>query len=242
MRRAREALSTVVPVAVAALLVARSAGAAPPADPPAAPTADTPAAEPIPAPAAAPIPEWETARPTRRYGFTLGTSYGIGAGDASGYPNDLAKIDDPAWRSHTGGFATGGSLWLGGAITDWFTFGLGTEFASAQGSQAKTSGGAFMFRVQAFPLFERGGIWRDLGVFADFGTGGGTIQLKSGQELANGGAMSMITGGAFWEAIHWFGSRHVVSGPELWWQYQWSNSLEERTGILAFRTQFYGGP
>jgi hypothetical protein len=213
-----------------------------PAAPAPAPATSAAAPEAEPPTAAGALPAWETERATRRSGFTAGASFGLGFGDASGYPNELAQIGEPAWRSKTGGLGSGLTLWLGGAFTDWFTFGLGVESTGVKGDKALAGGGAFIFRVQTFPLFARGGVWRDVGVFADFGTGGGTIQVQEDRrELANGGAMSNATVGAFWESFRWFGGR-LVGGPEVWWQYAWSDSLERRTGIVGFRTQFYGGP
>src|SRR5204863_3763807 len=44
---------------------------------------------------------WETAPATRRGGFTAGVLTGLSFGSVVGYPNDFAKIDQPAFRSAT---------------------------------------------------------------------------------------------------------------------------------------------
>ncbi|HWZ87198.1 MAG TPA: hypothetical protein VNW92_00060, partial [Polyangiaceae bacterium] len=98
---------------------------------------------------------------TRRSGFVAGISLGLALGNADGYPNKLAKIDDVNYERNTK-FALGGSnrLWLGGALTDWFVFGLGLTAVSLQHENAKATGSAFIFHVEGYPLFYQGGPFR----------------------------------------------------------------------------------
>jgi hypothetical protein len=67
----------------------------------------------------------------RRSDIVLGVSGGLLLGAANGYPNEIDKVDEPAFESKTG-FAVGNGLsfWLGGALADWFTFGLGLTLAA----------------------------------------------------------------------------------------------------------------
>src|SRR5690606_7185857 len=62
----------------------------------------------------------------RRSGIAFGVTLGSGIGVATGYPHDIEKIGQPAFRSGTG-LASGGhvTVWLGGARRDWFVVGLG---------------------------------------------------------------------------------------------------------------------
>src|SRR5690242_3081164 len=56
----------------------------------------------------------------RRSGFLLGLSGGLALASASGYPNDVAKIDLPEFEASTGlGVSSGGTIWIGGSLADW---------------------------------------------------------------------------------------------------------------------------
>src|SRR5262245_11668472 len=71
-------------------------------------------------------PAWERARRERRSGFTTGLSFGGGLAQAAGYPNDAKKIGRERYYTQTSvGPAAAGTLWIGGALADWLTFGLG---------------------------------------------------------------------------------------------------------------------
>jgi hypothetical protein len=203
-------------------------------------------AEPAPpASAQAPKPHesdanWQTAPATRRSGFTAGLILAGALGYASGTPNDYSKIGDPTYTSHTGGIGPGGALWIGGALTDWFTFGLGVGMSSFGGSQLSSKSSVFLFHIEAFPLFARGGVYRDLGVFADFGTGPGSIARKSTkEEISSAGSFSVAGIGAFWETWRFAG---FAAGPVVAWQYQYSQPLERHFALVGLRGVFYGGP
>jgi hypothetical protein len=113
----------------------------------------------------------------RRSDFVFGASFGATLGTASGYPNEIAKLDEPEYRAKTG-FALGpaGSAWIGGALRDWFTVGVGGSYLSGRGPQGVGSGGAFIIRVEAFPLYRAGGALRDLALYTLFGAGGYTVR------------------------------------------------------------------
>src|ERR1700733_6891416 len=112
----RSRLLALVPVVLALSTAARADGPVAKADAPVAKAEET----------APPEPAWETAPPTRRAGFSVGVEVGFGVGSIVGYPNDVKKEGLARYYSSTGVRpGSVGILWLGGAMTDWFNFGLG---------------------------------------------------------------------------------------------------------------------
>lgn len=185
---------------------------------------------------------WETAPATRRSGFTLGTAFGLMGGASRGYPNKLAQIGNPAHRASTEGLGGGGFIWLGGALTDWFTFGIGGGGGNFGNANFQWSGGAFLFRLETFPLFSLGEGWRDVGLSFDFGTGPGTIIRKSdNEEVSGGGVLSLAGLGVFWEPWRIAGG-HLTAGPALSFMHGFSEWQTMSFGMLGLRGAFYGGP
>jgi hypothetical protein len=229
-------------IVVGALVLARAAGAqqaraVPPEPEPANPTApaETESTGEKPASNA-----WENAPATRRSGFTAGLMGGLAFGTVTGYPNDFSKIDQPAFRAVTSGAGQSNTIYLGGALTDWFTFAFGIASSSYGSSQLVTQSGAFLFHVEAFPLFARGGAWRDLGLFADFGTGTAKILRRTDQaQYSASGPLSIVGLGAIWETWH---PGHFVLGPFGAYHYETSNAMTRHFGEIGFRGAFYGGP
>lgn len=178
---------------------------------------------------------------TRRSGFTAGIMPAFSVGDASGYPNDFSKLDDPTWHASTTGIGSDLTVYLGGALTDWFTFSFGLASSKFGSSRLQSSSTAFVFHIEAFPLFARGGLYRDLGIFADVGTGTATLKRKEdGVELSNSGGLSMGGGGVVWEA--WRLGGHLAFGPFAAWHYQSSDAMTRQFSELGLRGVFYGGP
>lgn len=174
----------------------------------------------------------------RRSGFVAALNIGAGLGAAHGYPNDISKIDDPAFETSTGAaFSRSNSLWIGGALRDWFTFGLGFTGVQATAGEHEVMASAFILHVEAFPLWNLGGKWRDLAFYTDFGAGGLTI--SGGPEEADGGFLSYLGAGASYELFRW---GHVALGPTLGGHYAYSQSAELGGGYLGIRGTFYGGP
>ena len=93
---------------------------------------------------------------SRRSGFVAGLTLGLAAGNAHGYPNELAKLGDPLYKRNTGG-AFGGvnRLWFGGALTDYLVFGLGFAGMGVKHGETSAAGSAFIFHVEGYPLFIR---------------------------------------------------------------------------------------
>lgn len=176
-----------------------------------------------------------------RSGFVVGLALGSGIVAFSGYPNDTRKIGLASHYTETGASVGGmGSLWIGGALSDWFTFGLGFTGGSMPllSDQTATSGG-LIFHIEAYPLFMRGGRWRDLGMMFDAGTGSATLTPKdSEKKLIDGGSGSMIGGGAFYEGFKLW---KLKGGPFVQGSYVWSDSVRRPGLFFGWRTSLYTG-
>lgn len=207
-----------------------------------APSAAPQPAAPQPAPLEPAAPERQTTEPApaqRRSGLVLGLAGGLLTSSARGYPNDVAKIDVPQYEAHMGvGVAVGGAFWLGGALADWLTIGIGAFGGGSERGGLRGSGGAFTVRVEAFPLFYRGGHFQDLGVLFTAGTGGYTIH-RGQEKLAEGAATSAVGLGAFYEPWHFW---QLSFGPQIEYSHQFSDSISAHTLVLGMRSVFYGGP
>jgi hypothetical protein len=176
---------------------------------------------------------------TRRSDFTIGASLGLSLGSGYGTPNEADAIDNPAWVADTGvGLGSSFDVWLGGALRDWFTFGLGITGFGFEGSGKQLSGGGFIFRVEAFPFFGQAPELADVGAFASFGLGSATIE-EDGDEVAEGGAVSIVRFGAFWEPWRFGG---FAAGPSVEYAHVFSQSLRAYAASAGFRAAFYAGP
>jgi hypothetical protein len=184
---------------------------------------------------------YDPGKAERRSDVAVGLLLGAAAGAVSGYPNELAKLDDPKYQANTGfGGGTSGGVWVGGALRDWFVFGVGLAVGTVSGHGYHSTGTAFVFHLEAYPLFSRGGAWKDVGVIGEFGAGGRTITRGATTSLAEGGLLSIATVGVVYEPIH-LGS-HVSAGPLVEFTYQGSQSLTATFGTIGLRASFYGGP
>jgi hypothetical protein len=183
---------------------------------------------------------YDPGKATRRSDFAMGLLLGGSVGGAHGYPNELAKIGVPADEASTGvGAGTGGGFWLGGALRDWFVFGLGFSSAQVAGHGYTSNGTAFVLHLEGYPLFYKGGAWKDLGLIGEFGAGGRSIK-KGSDSAATSGALSVVTFGVVYEPIHFGGG--FWFGPLVEVTHQFSDSLTATVGIIGVRASFYGGP
>jgi hypothetical protein len=175
----------------------------------------------------------------RRSDVVVGVSTGMVLGTARGYPNEVDKLDDPDFESTTG-FQLGasGMGWLGGAFTDWFTFGVGYAQLYGEGSEGTGSGGAFLFHVETFPFYTLGGALRDLTIHGNFGAGGYTVDGDLPDD-ADGGFVSFVGFGSAYEAFR-FG--HFALGPNVDYLNLRSPTLSAHQLIVGARVVFYGGP
>lgn len=174
----------------------------------------------------------------RRSDFTFGASGGLALGRASGYPNEVQKIGDDAYLSNTKlGLGNGGLFWLGVAFNDYLTFGFAFGGFGLSGNGRDASVGLFGFHVDAFPLAAYGKNLRDLGLFANFGTG--PLKIKGGPEEADGGLLAYVEGGAVYERWRLW---RIGFGPSISLVHVWSDSAQATGALLGGRLAFYGGP
>jgi hypothetical protein len=186
-------------------------------------------------------PEWEREAPTRRSGVVIGIQAGGGLGMASGYPLDLKKIGRAAYYTQTSvglnGLAIG---WIGYSLKDWLTFGAGAGLDGLVAGDKLGWGAVGVFRVEAFPLFPLGGVFRELGVTLD---GGAALMEVSHADdieknLIDAGVGSYLGGGAFFEGIRFW---RVSTGPGVYASYMWSDSVRHGMVTLDWRVTLYGG-
>jgi hypothetical protein len=179
-----------------------------------------------------------SSKPKRRSDFTLGTSGGFGFGRASGYPNEIDKIDAPAYKSSTKlGLGSGNLIWLGVAFNDYLTFGVGLGGFSLSGNDRTASASVFGFHLDAYPLFAVDKNLQDLGVFGNVGTGPMTI--KGAPEQAEGGLMSYVEGGVVYERLRFW---RLSFGPSASVIHMWSESATLTGALVGARLAFYSGP
>jgi hypothetical protein len=178
---------------------------------------------------------------TERDGFMIGLAFGYGYGSVAGYPNQVTKIDVPEYRSSVSGLASTSSLWLGAALRDWVTFGVGIGTASALANGGTGAGLTLGIRVEGYPLFALsgpGGFFRNLGLGLEMGAGTGVIiRTKQPKDpLAEGGSMASMAVSAFWEPLKFW---HIAFGPALGYRYSWSDTLYSSAVSVGLRTAFY---
>jgi hypothetical protein len=180
-------------------------------------------------------------RAERRSDVVLGVSTGLVLGSALAYPNEVDKIDDPDYEVSTG-FGVGSSFafWVGGALKDWFVFGVGGFGVNASGSDVKASGGGAFFQVETYPFYPLGGRLRDLAIYANFGAGGLTLDNPDpdGKD-GEGGFVSVLGAGAAYEL---FRVGHFAFAPNVSYTHQWSQTGSAHFAQLGVRAVFYGGP
>jgi hypothetical protein len=164
---------------------------------------------------------------------------GVGLGRYSGYPNEAEDINNPDSYSTTGSaFSNSSSIWIGGALRDWFTFGAGLFRNRSSSGDLTGSGFAIGTHLEAFPLYGLGGLYRDLGLAAEFGAGGASIRTSDGDETASGGSMSTVGVGAFFEPWQFW---QMSTGPRLMYTHQFSRSLHTHAFVIGWRAVFYSG-
>jgi hypothetical protein len=175
----------------------------------------------------------------RRSDLVLGFSPGLVLTSASGFPNEIEKLNQPEYEAKSGlALGPGFEAWLGGALTDWFSFGLGGMYYKGKGSGSKTSAGAFLIRLETFPLYGLGGGLRDLAVFANFGAGGLGLSGENGKHASAGFASVGGVGVAYELARVW----HFALAPSAEYMLIASQSLTAHQGLIGARVVFYGGP
>lgn len=195
--------------------------------------------EAVSAPDAKELPAWDTAKATYRSGFVIGLSLGVGVVAFSGFPNDARKVGLQRYYTETGASLGGmGALWFGGALSDWFTFGVGFGGGSMPLlSDKKASASGLIFHMEAYPLFPLGGRYRDLGVMFDAGTGSATVTPKDQEtKLIDSGSASHIAAGPFYEGFQVW---KLKGGPFVEGSYVWSDTVRRPAVFFGWRAALY---
>jgi hypothetical protein len=178
----------------------------------------------------------------RRAGLMLGLGVAAVVGGATGYPNDVAKIDHAEFYTNTGvGLGGHGGLWVGWAMADWVTLELTVSAGAlgAGGDVVRFAGGGL--RVDLFPAWLLGGAWQDVGVLVDAGIGFGVADQAgtSGSPLIESGGASHFAAGLFYEGIR---AWQFSMGPFVAFEHVWSPSMSRPLGCLGWRAVYYSGP
>ncbi len=197
----------------------------------------------LPAPAAADPAAASAAPPpsVRRGGFSAGVMVGAGAASIVGYPNDVTKIGYQSWYTATGARpATMAHAWIGAAVTDWISVGLGATYNRlfATGGDTATSMGG-VFRIEAFPLFPLGDQLRDLGVVFEAGPYLAGVKDASGTAIVDSALASLVGGAVFYEGIRTW---KIAQGPYLAGDYLWSDTARRPAIFAGWRVSFYSRP
>lgn len=186
------------------------------------------------------------ARPTNeRGGFVFGLTGGLAMGHAEGYPNDLQKIDIPAYFG-AGGLMVGESsgFMLMGAFARELNFGvwLNQSHVESTSGNWRSNGYGGGFRVEVFPVGWLVPALRDLGFIGMFGIGGGNLLANVGNYPGAEGVQSYIGTGAFyeWMILHPGRTRWVV-GPSVEYQIVTSRSFERSAVMFGLRFALYSG-
>ncbi|MBN2194585.1 MAG: hypothetical protein JW751_17340 [Polyangiaceae bacterium] len=181
-------------------------------------------------------------RNVRRSDLAVGVSLGWVVGNTTGTLNETEQLNDDSYRRSTEAAVGGGAtVWLGGALRDWFSVGVGAAFAGEAGHGLFVDQEAFHLRFDLYPLYSLGRGFRDLGVAADFGLGllrG--IDQEAHDTAIEGGSLSSIGTGVFWEGLRL--SRGCGSGPLLHFWHLDSLAATSNTVLLGFRVTAYSGP
>jgi hypothetical protein len=218
----------------------------------AAPSAPAPSSSAPSTPAASPSSDADklpfSQRPipiTRRAGFTVGLQFAGAAGNVSGYPIDIDKRKPQNLTDTHGSFGGLGTVWLGGAITDWLVVGAGLTGFHLEGGSTVVDGFTIGFHTELFPLFSLGGIFRDLGVGLDTATGQVTGEMANkpsgdaGKQIApviDSGGAARVGASLFYDGLRLW---KLSAGPYASFDYTWSPTLTQPLFVLGLRGVLY---
>lgn len=178
----------------------------------------------------------------RRGGFAVGATSGLSLLHFAGYPNRAADIGDPEKLEDSGPvLGNGFNLWIGGALRDWLTIGLGIAGSSALTGNYQATAVGFVLHLEGYPFYALGNSFRDWGFAVDGGPGVAVMFAADDKELANplaeGGASSFLALGTFYEPFRFW---HFSTGPSLTFSQTYSQTLTATQGMLGWRFVFYG--
>lgn len=174
----------------------------------------------------------------RRDGFVLGLNLGLAPTNALGTRIKYSLRDQVAEPGFALGYA--GGIWFGGALTDWFTFRISVLHNTATKKGLTVAGTGVYFGVDTWPLFYEGGVFQDLGMGLDFGTGSAEIvnEKNSFDIRADGGGFSAVRFSMFYEpTLVW----KIHGGPVASYEYRTTDTYTEHLFVIGGRIAFYSG-
>lgn len=185
------------------------------------------------------------APPERRNGFMIGTAFDFGLVSASGYPNNARFIGNGDYYVSTGPMMGSTlSIFIMGAISDYMNVGFFMGGGGSQNDDFRVSNSAGGLRLDTFPLYHVHPQLRDLGIRAQIGVGGTSIEVRRpGNWPSSDGTQSILGLGVFYEAVRprVLGG-HFVFGPSLDYDAIFSRSATSHSFGLGVRLAWYGGP
>jgi hypothetical protein len=187
-------------------------------------------------------PTYRPVATERRGGLVVGFALGAAVGSAAGFPNDPTKIGLIKYYTETSiGAGFSGRIWLGAALRDWLTVGLGFGGAGLSAGDKVYFSGNAGFHLEIFPLWSLGGRLRDAGVMVQTGVGSGIVTPAKDQKtlLVDGGLTSSVGLGVTWEGLR---LGKVAMGPYLEYEYMYGSSLRGGQFVLGWRSAFYQRP
>jgi hypothetical protein len=180
---------------------------------------------------------------TDRSGLVVEVLVGAGVAGASGYPNNSDQIGDPNYYSSSNLLVgTGSALFVGGAFADYLNFGVWLGSQKFHSKDWRSTGGGGGFRLEVFPLFVLVPSLKNLGLEAQFGIGGASLQAQGGNYPEASGTQSFLGIGAFYE-IPLFKALggHGTIGPSFEYDNIFTQSVDRGSSLLGVRLAFYGG-
>lgn len=178
----------------------------------------------------------------RRAGLVVALSPGVAFAGSSGYPNDAKLIGNPAFYSESPLLVgTTGTITIMGALTDYLSFGFIINSARFETEKWKSTGTAFGFRAEVFPLVKLFPTLADTAIYGQAGIGGTELQAKGPYPSADGTSSFLGLG-----LLHEFRfttllGGHLSGGPYLEYNAIFAESAERHWLASGFRLAFYGG-
>jgi hypothetical protein len=179
-----------------------------------------------------------------RKGLVVGLTVGGGLGGASGYPNNNTQIGDANYYSASSWMVgTNETIFLMGALTDYFSFGFWFSHANYNSSDWRSNSDGGGLRIEAFPFAVAYPPLGGLGLLAQFGLGSGNLASKVTATPDASGTQSIAGVGAFyeWAFGHVLGG-HFAFGPSLEFDALWSQPFEQHGLVGSLRFVFYQKP
>jgi hypothetical protein len=179
----------------------------------------------------------------RRGGLVIGAFYGGGLASSAGYPNDSNLIGNPEYYAASGLLAgAGGSGFIMGALTDYLSFGFWFGAAVFNSDAWHSTGQGGGLRLELFPLYGLGGLFRDLGVYTQVGIGATKLVYRDKAGVSSNGVGSALGAGVVYEFWLFKGlGGHFAIGPSLEYDAVNSEPMERHGALLGGRGVWYGG-